>query len=206
MAIDLWKNVLLKKDKKNIAGSILSKTGYLLGAAIILAVHYFSEVREYPYDAGAYWYEGEVYGLAKFSLYNYSSPLRGYLYPLFIYVIRKVAFVGVGTERKVFCVAVSFLYAFFFIVLIPKIAELMFDIVVPMWSRIIYVTICSVMFRGLIVYPLTDIFGIMLVCFAIYFFLILTQDRVMSKWGQALCAALMGIALGGRTMSDRFIL
>lgn len=187
------------KFRKNegSANRIFQMAIYLAGAVFIFGVHFFSGIRQYYHDAYVYWSYGEMYGLEKFSLLNYNSSLRGYLFPLFIYMIRKLAFEGLGTERMIFCIITSLLYAFFFMVLIPRVIELMFQINIPMGVRLIYAMICTVMFRGLIVYPLTDLSAIMLACAAMYFFLLLAQDKVKVVWKQVLYAIGMGLALGG---------
>lgn len=175
-----------------------SKTiAYAAGVLSILVLHYVGRIREYPYDAGVYWHEGSLYGLEKFSIYNYNYPLRGYLFPLFTYAIRKLAFEGLGTERKVFCVVTSLLYSFFFMILLPQILKIMFEIIVPLWSRLIFTAVCIIMFRGMILYPLTDLFGLMCMCIAIYFYLMLMQDRVKKRAVRVLYAIGMGMALGG---------
>ena len=46
-------------------------------------------------------------------------------------------------------------------------------------------------------YPLTDLFGLMCMCIAIYFYLMLMQDRVKKRAVRVLYAIGMGMALGG---------
>lgn len=170
---------------------------YLVGTVFILGFHYIMEIREYPYDAGGYWADGAGYGLNKFSLLNYKNPVRGYLFPLFTYAIQKLEFIGLGSQRKIFCVVISLMHSFFFLILIPKLIERMFKIYVPLKNRLLYLVVCVIMLRGLILYPLTDLPGIILVCSAIYFFLILMQDDINNKWIQSFYAVCMGLSLGG---------
>ena len=171
---------------------------YLVGVVFILSFHYFMDIREYPCDAGSYWSEcSAYYGLEKFNLLNYKSALRGYLFPLLMYAIQKLDFVGIGSNIAIFRLAASLLYSFLFILLIPKLIELMFKIVVPVRSRLIYLIICMIMLRGLILYPLTDLPGILLVCFSIYLFVTLMQDKIKEKRAQIFCTVCMGICLGG---------
>lgn len=186
------KGDLYKREKEK---TILA---YGVGSIFILGLHYFMEIREYPYDAQTYWVEGPAYyGLEKFDLLNYKNPLRGYLFPLFTYVVQKLEFEGLGSKRAIFCIVTSLLYSFLFMVLIPKMVELLFKITVPVKSRVLYLIVCMIMLRGLILYPLTDLPGLLFVYIAICFYAALMQDRVKTKWAQIICAVCMGISLGG---------
>lgn len=191
----------MEKIKRAIlfhAKSMQQILAFLLGSSFIYRLHTLDWWKEYRWDAGDYWYGMALsYNLDKFSIYNYNNPLRGYLYPLMAYALHKLAYIGIGAERLNFFIATSILYTFCFMVLIPKIIKLMFEIDISIPQRLIYSVICTIMFRGMILYPLTDLPGIMLVCLAIYFFLLLMKDKVKRKWMQVLYAGGIGVGLGG---------
>lgn len=185
---------------KFISEKFICKTDiYFIGVISLLILHFFCQIQvtEYQYDAWAYWDESGLYGLENFNLLNYNHSLRGYLFPLFLYFLRKLAYVGIGTEQLNWWIGNSLLLAAFFTLLVPQIIEIMFGVRVSGKSRVVFLIISMFMFRGMIVYPLTDLFGIMLSCLAIYFFLLLMKEKITKKLIQILCAICMGAALAG---------
>lgn len=170
---------------------------YLIGVVFTLGLHFLCGKKEYFGDAEEYWRIGAEYGLDKFRLLNFDLSYRGYLFPLFTYVIQKLAHEGLGTGQTIFNIVTSLIYTFFFIIAFPKMINCMFKIVVPLKCRLLFLIACIIMLRGLILYPLTDLPGIILVCSAIYFFLALMQDNIKNRGVQIFYAVCIGISLGG---------
>ncbi len=171
--------------------------GFLLGFICILILHKAAQVQVYPYDSGVYWGMGKEFGLADFRFQNYGESLRGYVYPFFCYLIQKLSYMGVGVDQWNFWIASGILYSFLFTVLFPETMERMFGIHMGIIKRCVFCDICCCFFKGMIIYPLSDLFAFTFAVLAIYLFVCYMGNEE----GELLCkkiilSAGMGFCLG----------
>lgn len=149
----------------------MKAAAFLPGFLFLLILHKIYNVPYYPYDASVYWHSGEAFGFDKFSFGNFNISYRGYLYPFFCYLLRKSDFgAGGGIEQLCFEIVTSMLYSYLFAVLFPDVVGKMLDLEINIKIRCIFTVVCGCFFRGMILYPLTDLFALTFLMFAIYLF------------------------------------
>ncbi|HEY2766948.1 MAG TPA: hypothetical protein VGI76_01750 [Solirubrobacteraceae bacterium] len=132
-------------------------------AALAVGAHPFY------YDSGLYWTLGGSFAVhGHFSLLNFNSSLRGYLWPLMARLLHVLA-VGLGSSdslvaRLANTLAISLVGA----ILAPRLAELAW----PrrrwgFWRRLALVALLLVFWSGYLPYPLTDLPALMMVLLAL---------------------------------------
>ena len=161
-------------------------------------IHYINDITIYPYDAGTYWDLGYQFGVNKFSFTNYSYGLRGYLLPFLHYILIKLASIGIGTERINLWIFHSILYTFTFFILFPRLIEKWFNRKIDYKVRGIFIFICMYFFKGLILYPLSDLPAFTFFLIAFYLFVLLLEEKQSySILVKSLYGIIIGIFLAG---------
>lgn len=165
--------------KKKIENYFIRYSGgvFLSCIIILFLFHVINNIDFYPYDAGTYWNLGYEFGVEQFNFVNYSYGLRGYLYPFLHYILIKLASLGIGTERINLWVFHSICYTSIFFVIFPRLIEKLFCIKVNNKERILFFIICMYFFKGLILYPLSDLPALCFLIAALYLLLVLEEKE-----------------------------
>jgi len=161
-------------------------------------MHVVNPIETYPYDSGIYWELGYEFGVDDFNFNNYSYGLRGYLYPFIHYILIKIAALGIGTKSINLWIFHSIMYAFIFTIMFPKLIEKIFCVKVNYIIRGLFALICSYFFKGLILYPLSDLPAFAFLLIALYLLILLIEDKqkysLHIEW---IYGILIGIFLAG---------
>lgn len=135
------------------------------------------------HDAKGYWEEGvRIWTDNRFSLLNMNKAFRGYAFPLYLGICNMLG------GKMGFIIINSLLSALFMTVVVPKLHEFNGKIGV---KGIISYVIFGALFVGLIVYPLSDLFAIVLCSVSILL------ERKLEKNSGVLKSIMLSIVLGG---------
>lgn len=153
----------------------------------IFSLHAFYNITEYVFDAERYWESAYTFGVEQFRLTNYSDSLRGYLLPLLHFVLIKIARFGIGTEKINLWLFHSILYAFFIMIVFPGLTEKMFRAKkFTVIEKLLFLILFCIFFRGLIVYPLSDVLGFGFFTAGLYSLILMrdeTNRKIKYVWG-----------------------
>ncbi len=121
-------------------------------------------------DAQNYWELSQAfYTKSGFAFDSFTNPIRGYLLPFLLLVIRSVAdWLGVN-EFRVFFAANAVITAFCVAVLIPLVFERITGFVASFWRVLAFSTIFFYFWRGFLIYPMGDTWSLFLVFLAVFF-------------------------------------
>lgn len=105
------------------------------------------------FDAEHYWRLSETFldKNGNFSFINFFDNIRGYAYPFMLFIIKLVAKIINVNQFLILVLFNSFIFCLITTVLIPKIAELCFNIKVNYLFFIIIIFLCFI-FGGIIFY------------------------------------------------------
>lgn len=171
-------------------------SGVFFGCIVVLFfIHFINSITVYPYDAGAYWNLGYEFGLNSFRFTNYSYGLRGYLLPFFHYILIKLADIGIGTERTNLWTFHSVGYTILFFSLFPRLMEKMWNIKINNRVRVLFVLVCLYFFKGLILYPLSDLPACFFFFLALYFLTFLLGEQNDSIKRECFYGGMVGVSL-----------
>lgn len=167
---------------------------FIVSFFLYLLVGIISNVSEFPYDSGYYLSLAASYGLFEnFDILHFSSSLRGYLYPLLLYPVILISNIGIGTIAIDLLVINSFVYSLLSSLIIPYFFEKVFAVKFRVYARYVFSIIFLFFFRGLIIYPLSDLPAI----FFIFVAAILTQKIYSEiKMPLSLYKCLIGLLCG----------
>lgn len=138
------------------------------------------------YDSGGYWQLSE--GFIKegiFSLTNYDNPTRGYLFPLIIFVIRKLASIVDISDYAVYEVVMSLVYTAFLAIIIPYIVQKLFAIKTDFLQINIFSVLALLFWKGSFFYPLTDLLAFFSMLLGAYVII-----KFHGRWWQIVIASL----------------
>lgn len=133
----------------------------VLALALIFAAMliYLVQRLDYPYyyDAANYWQLGSSFtSSGEFSLSNFVFQLRGYFFPLFLFLLKwKAAFLGMDAEI-LFAVYSAMLFALLAGVVIPWFFRETFQWRTGLVGRFVFAFLLFYFWRGHFLYPLTD--------------------------------------------------
>ena len=140
---------------------------FFIGMLLILLYLIIVNMRNFVGDAGDYWKSAELYGFEKFQLTNYNSSIRGYLFPLILYFVQRLAQMAGIEGVVVYWVMVSIFFSFTFQVAFPDIVTRCMGntFSYSLWGKLIFLIIIIYMFKGMFIYPLTDLWALgFLIC------------------------------------------
>lgn len=135
------------------------------------------------YDARNYWKRGiRLWTDNKFSLLNMQDGFRGYVYPLYLGICNRIG------GKSAFIIINSLLIVVFMTVIVPRLHEFNGKKGV---KSIIHYLLFAFLFVGLIAYPLSDLFAIVLCSVGIML------EKKLEKSSGFLRRMVLSIALGG---------
>ena len=164
---------------------------FFTGTLLILVYFALINERNFVGDAGDYWLSAEKYNLAKFDLLNYDSSIRGYLFPLILYFIQRTAIVLGVDGAVVYWFAVSVFFSFSLLVAFPDIMS-RFMGSITFYGKIIFLLLSMYLFKGMFIYPLTDLWALCFLICAIWCMMKVEQCRI----GGALWLLMAGLLFG----------
>ena len=155
---------------------------YLAALGIIFAVIFIMKEVYYPYngityfgDAGVYYTNGDTFLKDRtfaFSNYLHTDPgktfrFRGCLQPLLILGMKQIgSWLGIGKDLS-YDILSSLLFSVFFAIGLPKLWELVLRKRVSLMQILLPFTLAVVFLRGLLVYPLSDLYSVMFGVYAV---------------------------------------
>lgn len=131
---------------------------FFFGILAVVWVYGYQRIDQpFVHDAMNYWGAGNSFvDNGRFSLLNYRSPLRGFLFPLLLSVIQWQAR-GIGVEPRVlFLTYSSLLFSVFGFYLLPSFFRSVFQWETPPIKRLLFSGLLFFFWRGHFLYPLTD--------------------------------------------------
>lgn len=150
-------------------------------ASIIMMIYSLQRVYlPFVYDAGHYWrYADQFLANGTFSLTNYSTNLRGYLFPFLLFLLKILASLLEIDPRILFSLCSALFFAALSVYLLPWAFHLIFDWEISFWGRSLMVFLVFFFWRGHFLYPLSDFLALsaLLIAIAISAHL-LRQNRV----------------------------
>lgn len=176
---------------------LLPKLFIFFGSIIVITFYgYVSKVGEFFYDAGRYWYLSTFFRDVNgdFSLLLYTEELRGYLFPLILFVIRELFGGFLETYSLLIPLFNSLLMSTISLVLVPAIVQDLFKIKFNWIRRLILLGIFFFIWRGYVFYPLSDIPALFLVVTCIFFVVKVLKEHTI-KPKLFFYAFLMGLSL-----------
>ena len=143
---------------------------FFIGALLILLYLIVVNMRNFVGDAGDYWISAEQYGFENFQLINYNSSIRGYLFPLILYFVQRLAQIAGIEGVVVYWIIVSLFFSFTFQVAFPDIVTRCMGntFSYSLWGKLIFLIIIIYMFKGMFIYPLTDLWALSILICAIW--------------------------------------
>ncbi|MCM1024944.1 MAG: hypothetical protein NC432_00775 [Roseburia sp.] len=152
---------------------------FSIGFAALFLLHLMNRETEYVWDARIYMDLGLTFGVNEFALTNYDYVICGYLFPLVNWFLYKLEAVGIGNISINLSFFHSVLFSFSLIVVVPKLFERAFKIKLGAVAKCLFFLVCMLMFKGLLMYPLTDMFSFSFLCMALYlyFYIIDAGDK-----------------------------
>ncbi len=139
----------------------------LVATIVATGIALWGGEKPFYYDSGLYWALGDSFTVhGHFSLLNFNSPLRGYLWPLIAHLLHVVGDTRDDSlvARFTNALAISLIGA----VLAPRLAELAW----PNWRwgpwrRLALVALLLIFWNGYLPYPLTDLPALAMVLLAL---------------------------------------
>lgn len=153
-------------------------TCIFLGALAIYILLLINNVTEFYYDSEYYWalsqrfYDGD-----RFIFEAGDFGYRGYAYPLFLAVVN-----GAGTFSKyIYWTLLSLIYSILIVGVVGDLVEAVMAVRVSAFKRLIPLLLLLIFWRGLFVYPLTDLITVLVSVTAVYFICLLIQNKSIYK-------------------------
>lgn len=125
-------------------------------------------------DAGGYWhlaktFEDPTTGI--FSFLNFTSMLRGYLFPFVLYlIIKSSAFLGLK-DVILLEVIQAFVLSCLVAIIVPATLKKLFNNEIRFWQILLLGFLMIFFWQGYLFYPLSDIWALLFFIFGIYLFL-----------------------------------
>jgi len=176
---------------KGASGNIT--TFFFLAALVFFWVYGFQR-RDFPFvhDAMNYW--SARYSFiddGQFSLLHYNSPLRGYLFPLLLFLVQWQADVF-GVDAQLLFLTYSALFvAVLAFYLLPWFFCVVFEWKTPVIARLLFSGLLFFFWRGHFLYPLTDFPSLAFLLLGVGILVWVGKGAVTPTW-----IALAGFAIG----------
>jgi hypothetical protein len=149
---------------------------------ILISQIFFNDWKFY-YDSLDYWNRAnEFIKNNEFSLLNYNEPLRGYLYPLLLFIIKEIAKIISVSDVLLFYIFYSIFISLNITFIIPNLAEKLFNITTKVHQIIIFFIIFYLFWNGYFNYPLTDVISIFFIFISLSFFLKFNIDNKVTTF------------------------
>lgn len=146
----------------------------------------------FVHDALNYWQARYSFIVnERFSLLNYDSPLRGYLFPLLLFALQWQANIINVNSQLLFLTYSALFFAGLAFYLLPWFFKVTFTWETPLVKRVLFSALLFLFWRGHFLYPLTD--------FPALAFFLLSVGILVAVWNnekKPLWAALAGLAIG----------
>jgi len=121
------------------------------------------------HDANRYWKLADTFVKeGKFSFINYDFPLRGYVFPLIIFAIRKLAVIIGVREAHFYYVTMALVYSAFLSVIVPLFIRLLFKKQIRSVQILLFSTLAFFFHGSLFFYPLSDLIAIIFLVMGVY--------------------------------------
>jgi hypothetical protein len=159
----------------SLKGRIMKLKGVvsqILVIFIILILLLITNQRTFYWDSEYYFQLGQ-----NFSFATYNNSLRGYFLPFFIHCILKISSLINGSFFYFWWLVTSVLYGISFFTFIPNFFERIFNLKFNYMKRIIFAIIILFFWRGLIIYPLSDMPAICSLIFGILLLVTAEKDK-----------------------------
>ncbi len=169
---------------------------FLFGFVVIFLLQLITNETSYPWDSGGYMGLGLLFGLDDFSLANYNEALRGYLLPLCHWALYKLEALGIGNITLNLYLFHSVLFSASLMIIIPNLMEKLFKFKLTTFVRCAFFVVCIIMFKGHLIYPITDLPAFSCMCAALYL-MMLIRDGDITKLPVKITASFgIGLLLG----------
>jgi len=146
----------------------------------------------FVHDAMNYWLAGESFVKdSHFSLLNYSSPLRGYLFPLLLFTIQWQANLTGANPQMLFFLYSALFFSGLAIYLLPWFFRVVYQWETPSLKRLFFSALLFLFWRGHFLYPLTDFPSLGFLILGVGIWAGIGNSSVKPIW-----AVFAGIALG----------
>lgn len=144
-----------------------TKIMFIFFFCFFMLMHWIFNITEYPYDANFYWsLGGEMWMHGGWRLKSLTTGFRGVVLPIYFSICAGIGnFLGGGQSTIGFWLISSLTYAFMFSFVQKKILHIVFGTVHQKWENLICIVnaiLSFVFFRGLFLYPLSDIYAFLL--------------------------------------------
>lgn len=146
--------------KENKTFFFLSKLIIYFSSIFILTLYgNLRNVGEFFYDAGRYWYLSSFFRdiNGKFSLLYYTEELRGYLFPLILFTYRELFGSYLETYSLLIPLFNAVIISSLVLILLPELVKDLFGIKLSWVRRLALLGIFFFIWRGYVLYPLSDI-------------------------------------------------
>jgi hypothetical protein len=121
------------------------------------------------FDSKYYWGLADSFDKnGKFSLLNFDSSLRAYVFPLIIYTIRKIAVLIGAPQFQFYEFVMSLVYAGFLAVLVPAFIHLLFKKEILLVNIITFCILALSFHKDLFFYPLSDLLSFSFLVMGVY--------------------------------------
>lgn len=176
----IWENLRCFHDSLNAA----SKAYHLIlavGVSIAMLI-YTLQRSDFPfvYDAAHYWrYADGFLSDGRFSLLNYSTNLRGYLFPLLLFFLKTTAGWFNVDAKLLFSICSALYFVALSVYLLPWFFHWAFGWKITFWGRAGMVFLLFFFWRGHFLYPLSDFIALSALSMAVALTArLLKQNRV----------------------------
>lgn len=145
---------------------------FLIFVSLILISQVFFSDWKFYYDSLDYWtYADEFVKNNTFSLLNYDQPLRGYLFPLILFVIKQTSKIFLINDYFLFFIFYSLFISFVVVFVIPSLTQKIFKLSIKPLQIIIFFALFFFFWNGYFNYPMTDIISFFLILISLSFYL-----------------------------------
>ena len=119
---------------------------------VFMVLHQITNATTYPYDAGLYW---DLSSPSTF--FNFPTNIRGYFYPFLLLPAHAIAEISGDLAPYAFRIYSSILYAFALTIVLPSFYVRVFGGKISLLRRLIVPLLVATLFRGVVIYPLSDL-------------------------------------------------
>ncbi len=134
----------------------------------------------------------------RFSLLNYNSPLRGYLFPLLLFVVQWQADLFKINSQLLFLTYSALFFAGLAFYLLPWFFRVTFDWQTPLIKRLLFSALLFFFWRGHFLYPLTDFPALACLLLGAGILVNIKANRMKSQWSVVLAGLVISASVNIR--------
>lgn len=135
----------------------------------------------YVYDSGHYWrYADGFLANGQFSILNYSTNLRGYLFPLLLFSLKAIAGLLKVDPKLLFSICSALFFVVLAVYILPWAFRWIFDWTITLGGRAAMAALLFFFWRGYFLYPLSDFFALTALLMAIALMTRLLKQNLVS--------------------------